>query len=88
MFDVIFSGTYSIGSAQQCTSCPAGSACPSTNANTQIACSAGEYAFEGSSNCTVCPAGWQCPKTDGSSNNPCLPGFFSVGREAARGPKI
>ena len=67
-------GTYSSGSQTSCTSCPAGSACPSTTQAVVDTCDAGTYSTGNQASCTPCPAGFACPNTDDNTMNACAAG--------------
>lgn len=69
-------GTYSTGGAQQCTTCPAGHACPYTTQAVELLCISGTYAVGGQTNCSVCPAGKACD-IYGTTILDCLPGYHS-----------
>ncbi|EDV28435.1 uncharacterized protein TRIADDRAFT_51343 [Trichoplax adhaerens] len=72
-------GTYALAQATgaSCTACSAGSYCPRTTDNTELACPPGTYSLGNQANCTVCPAGKACPNPDGSGIVDCQAGEYS-----------
>ncbi|XP_023932215.1 multiple epidermal growth factor-like domains protein 11 [Lingula anatina] len=76
-------GTYSIGGQTACTSCPAGSACPSaTNVSSIYICPVGTYSLPDSPDCTVCPSGKYCPSITEDTVLDCPYGTFSHSGQA------
>lgn len=75
---VSFAGTYSGTQADECTMCPAGSACSDPSAN-PVACLLGYYSLGGVvTACTPCPAGHAC-STQNTAPVPCGSGTYSAG---------
>ena len=60
-----------------CFGCPAGFACPDSNAYNMKECEPGFYSTGNQRTCTSCPAGQKCPKIDGSENTSCPSGEFA-----------
>ena len=69
--------TISGEAAVECTPCPAGYACPTSDTRQVIPCGRGWFSIEGDGNCTICPYGYACSDTDGSNNAPCPEGSVS-----------
>lgn len=70
-------GTFAIGGALQCTTCPRGHFCPYTTEAVANLCISGTYAVGGQTNCTACPAGKACD-IYGTAVVDCLPGYYST----------
>ena len=62
-----------------CYGAVAGVACPWTNNDMQINCTAGYYSTGLQRTCTRCPAGSECPDTDDDANiAECQAGFYRL----------
>ena len=69
-------GYISGAGASECTPCPAGHECPTTDQPANP-CADGQYATGGAISCMNCPAGYACPNKSSNALIACSPGWYS-----------
>ena len=76
LFFIIVSHTSHL--SRNCTTCPAGFACPNLNSATVNPCYPGSYSVMGQASCTQCPAGYACPSQHEPLRIACPSGSYSL----------